>query len=202
MTKGRRVRPKVAEVFKPGELLDLAIGLRRGRDAAGLTDRDPIARLRLARAVFDAKDEVPRWMHEWLAHALALYLGGRAKSLDEAFGLDKRGKANPMRRAKEARARRAALSGMFGLCMCGATIRDAAVLEAQVSGYSAATLEGHYRRGGYTAEIKAMQAEHPLVVAFLMSSDLESRLAEYPDGPLEVAQAKAAIRAMYAKRRV
>lgn len=199
-SKGRRVRPKVAEVFNPGELRDLAIGLRRGRDAAGLTDGDPLARLRLARTVFDAKDEVPRWMHEWLAHALALYLGGRAKSLDDAFGLGLRGRANPMRRAKELQARRAALSRMFSLCARGATIHQAAVLVAQVSSYSTATLEGHYRRGGYTAELEWMQADHPWLAASW--GDPEAVLAEYPDEPLEVAQAKAAIRAMHAKRRV
>lgn len=160
------------------------------------TKRDALAGLLAAKEALEHHDYVPRAVAEWMANGIALYLSGRRKSLDDALGLVKPGRAHPLRRAKEEHALRSALGRMFHLHILGATIPQAAALvAAKTPDYAVDTLIDRYRRGGYTADVKKVLALN------LMSIDPTETLAEYPDQPLEVRQAKDAIRAMYVKRR-
>lgn len=162
------------------------------------TKRDALAGLLAAKDALEHHDHVPRAVAEWLANGIALYLAGRRKSLDDALGLSKSGHAQPLRKAKEDHALRTALSRMLHLNLVGATIPQAAVLVAAVTPrYAVDTLIDRYRRGGYTAEVRQAQS-----ASITTALDPEEALAEYPDQPLDVRQAKDAIRAMYAKRRV
>lgn len=160
------------------------------------SQRDVIAGLEAASLALGNHDYVPRPIAEWLSNGISLYLSGRRETLDDALGLSKPGRAQPRRRKSEERQLRAALGRMFGLQVLGATIPQAAALVGWSSGeYSVSTLIDRYRRGGYTDQLRQ-------ILAFgLPPVDPEAVLAEYPDKPLEVVQAKAAIRALYAKRK-
>jgi hypothetical protein len=159
------------------------------------TSGDVLAGLLAAQESLENHDYVPRAVAEWLAKGIALYLSGRHRSLDAALGLNKGGAAQPLRKHREERALKGKLAEMFHLHLLGATIPQAATLVASVNpGDSVNTLEDRYRRGGYTANVKQLRALHPEPM------DPTEALAGFPDYPLEVAQAKASILAMYAKR--
>lgn len=156
-------------------------------------DRDRIALLKgLHRALSDAVP-VPTFLANVLTDAIALYLSGRCKSMDEALGLSRPGKP-PRLIAKQSHELRAALGRMFALQLVGATVPQAALLVSRLSAeFTQTTLEDRYRRGGYSDRMKATRALGPLGI------DPAAVLADYPNTPREVAKAKASIRSMYAK---
>lgn len=163
------------------------------------TKHDPLAGLMAAQEALANHDYVPRLVAQWLSQGIGMYLSGRYKSLDAALGLKKAGRAHPLRKAKEDHALRAALSEMYWLNLLGATITQAAALVHTTSpGHAVNTLIDRYRRGGYSEGVKEMRK---LGMPFRGGDDPDRTLAKYPDADLEVRQAKAAVRAVYAKRR-
>jgi hypothetical protein len=165
--------------------------------------KNPMFALYAAKLAAEGQMPLPRNVAQWLSVGIGCYLHGRhaaldragQRSLDRALGLKQPGHASPMR-IKEDFTRKAALGRMLHLQLLGATIPDAALLVSRLSpDHTRNTLESLYRRGGYTSIANAIkEARHS-------AEDPESTLAEYPDRPPEVMQAKAAIRSMYAKRR-
>lgn len=174
---------------------DPAVGVLAA-DAEFRRTHDPLVALAGAQLALEHDLVVPPSIARWLLYGLSRppsKLNGPRMSIDAALGLNKPGKASPFRRQQEEHALRAALGRMFHLQTLDADIPQAAALVAQVVDFTFDTLVDRYRRGGYTAELNKLKPLQP--------TDPEPALAEYPDGPLEVMQAKAAIRAMYAKRR-
>lgn len=157
--------------------------------------RDVIAGLLAARDALENHEYVPRGIAEWLSNGIGLYLSGQAKSLDSALGLSgERGRSPPLSKVRDDHARKARLGEMFHLHILGATIPQAATLVASVNpGVSVETLIDRYRRGGYSAD------RARLLALGMPQIDPADALSRYPDEPLAVAQAKAAILAMYAK---
>lgn len=163
---------------------------------------DVMAGLRAAHEQLLNKEPLPRRVAEWLSNGIANYLCGRSKTLDEALGLNKPGKSNPRRKERDKNTLSEALRSMYELQVLGAAIPNAAALVASVSpGHSASTLEARYRRGGISKDALALRREK-----FNFPRELgvwwfapERVLARFPDAPLELAQAKDAIRAAYAK---
>ena len=141
---------------------------------------------------------VPRWASEWLRIGLMMYLNGGIGSLDEALGLKAKGRANPRRKHAEIASLKGALGRMLMLQACGATVAQAATLVARLSAdFSPSTLEDRYKRGGYGSTARQARG-----AGLPKNLDLERYLKVYPDNPIEAAQAKDAIRKVYAKRRV
>jgi hypothetical protein len=174
-------------------------------------DKDVVAALMGTRIALAHGAPVPPSIAGWLESGVAMLLNGERKSIDEALGLKKKGRANPLRAAKEAAKLRAALNRMLVLQRVGASIPEAATLVASLSpDFKQSTLIDRYRRSGYTEEAAdadrrvrdwlARQGNRLSGLSFA-TSDPENTLAGYPDRPLAVKQAKAAIRAKYAKRR-
>lgn len=165
--------------------------------------KNPMFALYAAKLAAEGKLPLPRNVAQWLSDGIGYYLHGRQaaidhagqRSLDRALGLKQPGRASPIR-IKDDFTRKAALGRMLHLQLLGATIAEAALLVSRLSpDHTRNTLESLYRRGGYTSVANAIKA------ARHSAEDPESALAEYPDSPPEVMQAKAAIRAMYAKQR-
>lgn len=145
------------------------------------SEHDPVVGLVAAHLALSNHDYVPRGVAEWLANGIALYMGGRRKTLDDALGLSAPGRASPLRRSKEARALRAALGRMYSLQMLGATIpQAAAMVETITPNYTAATLADRYRRSGYTADLRVLQ-QHIMDIG-MPPFDPEPELAAYFGG--------------------
>ncbi len=158
---------------------------------------DQMAALSGAMLALEHGVPLPRRIAFWLRYGILYYATGKRESIDAGLGLNAVGRANPRRRHAEAVAMRIALSRMFFLRGLGASVPQAAALVATLSKeFSASTLAYECRRSGHLAGVADLRA-----LARRDTVDLESTLAEYRDYPLEAAQAKAAIRAMYAKRR-
>jgi hypothetical protein len=146
---------------------------------------------------FAAKQGIvlPPRIAERLYLAINAYTSGAAKSLDDAFGLNGVGGANPRaRKAKQAELQ-GALARMYVLQVIGAKIEDAAVLVERLGTHKASYLASEFKRSGMGEKARAERAQFPL-----RRADVDHILDEYPDGPPEVAEAKAAIRAVHSDR--
>lgn len=143
--------------------------------------------------------KIPRRIGEWLRAGIDAYRAGQARTLDAALGLTGSGHANPRRRMTERAALQGALARMAVLQMLGATIPQAAAMVATLSpDWKRTTLADRYRRRGRSRDALAIRRE---VLSRWRRGEVEQVLAEYPDRAGEVAEGKAAIRAMYAKHR-
>ena len=90
---------------------------------------------------------------------------------------------------------------MMVLHMFGATIPGAAAMVERVSQelYKANTLADRFRRSGLGKQARHERADAQQRYHW---SAIKQILAEYPDHGIEVAEAKASIRAMYDKQRI
>lgn len=162
-------------------------------------DRDPIALLKGLHWALSDSVPVPKHIADVLSSAISRYLEKRpgAETLDKALDLVRPGHLTRRAADKLAQARRAALGRMFALQLVGASVPQAALLVSRLSpDFKPSVLEDRYRRGGYGARLKDTRA-----MVGRTELDPAGMLAEYPDAPRDVARAKAAILAMYAKRR-
>lgn len=143
-----------------------------------------------------AGEPIPTRIAAWLKAAIDAYRSGEAETMDAAMGLVQRGRG-PRRRAKERGALQAAIARMYVLHVCGATIDDAATLVARLTpDFTINTLIDRYKRSGSG---RSTRRDRAALRSRWSRADLELILAEYPDQPLPVAQAKAAIRKVYAR---
>lgn len=165
-------------------------------DAIFRAEKNPMMGLYAAQFALGHSRPVPRHVATWLRVAIQLYVGHRRDSVDEGLGLKVSGPDNPRRRAQRSRVLRVALSRMLHLQTLGAKIPEAAALVSRLSpDHAASTLIDRYKRSGYGEGAKEIRK------LIRVPTDPEPTLAMYPDSPLEAAQAKAAIRKVYAKRR-
>lgn len=165
-------------------------------DAIFRAEKNPMMGLYAAQFALGHSRPVPRHVATWLRVAIQLYVGHRRDSVDEGLGLKVSGPDNPRRRAQRSRVLRVALSRMLHLQTLGAKIPEAAALVSRLSpDHAASTLIDRYKRSGYGEMAKEIRK------LIRLPTDPEPTLAMYPDSPLEAAQAKAAIRKVYAKRR-
>jgi hypothetical protein len=142
---------------------------------------------------------IPPHIGRWLHGAIVNYTTGSG-TMDQALGLAVASPAQPRHKANHAAALRGALAEMMILHTLGATIpQAAAMVEARRGpGLAHATLTDRYRRRGVG---RLALEDRPNIAREWSAGDVADLLDEYPDGALELAQAKKAIRAMYAKQR-
>ena len=140
---------------------------------------------------------LPPAIGRWVHRAINDYQAGAAPSLDAAFGLAARGKAQPRRKAQERSRLEAPLARMSVLHTMGGTIEQAAELVAPATGYSVETLIDRYSRSGHG---RMALAERPAMLARLTINEARGMLDEYPADTDGAAQAKAAILDLYVKR--
>lgn len=143
---------------------------------------------------------IPRRVASWLDHGIGYYIHQRPRakdgsgrpSLDHALGIS----GNDLRKQKDADALVAAMGRMLWLQVLGATADQAATLVASLDpSLTQATLCDRYRRSGRG------KAAREVIAALVVPPSPEETLAEYPaDNYPGVREAKAAIRAEYAKR--
>jgi hypothetical protein len=114
--------------------------------------------------------------------------------MDAAMQLDKPGKANPRYKRRLQSALDGAMASMMMLHAAGGTIRQASVLVAAVTGRSADDLERTY--GEQKMSVKAAQVFDGAPADWVADTVIVM-MDEYPDAPLEVQQAKAAILAKH-----
>jgi hypothetical protein len=154
----------------------------------------------LSWVAFAAKhgEPIPPHIAAWLHKALSAYRAGTAQSIDAALGLVSR---RPPRRAQHERGQReAAIGRMYVLHSLGATIDAAATLVARLSPeFTHDTLCDRYKRSGMGR--KAM-AERKVLQERYHWKEVEAILAEYPDTPMPVKEAKEGIRKVYASSRI
>jgi len=158
------------------------------------------------RLAVEAGLPLPEGLRNWVCESIERYLNDqKAGTLGGAFGLgeDQR-EGEGLRKDPRLIARRghgpkwAALAEMFVLQLAGATVRQAAELVASLRAFAAETLEQAYRRSGYGVKVKRSLG------AFGRISEVRVLLDQYPDRCRQhpdLAEHKAAILSMYAKRR-
>lgn len=154
----------------------------------------------LSWVAFAAKhgEPIPPRIAAWLHKALAEYRAGTARSIDAALGLVSR--RPPRRQLHERRRLESAIGKMFVLHGLGATIDQAATLVARLSPeFTHGTLCDRYKRSGMGR--KAL-AERKVLQEHYHWKEVEAMLAEYPDKPMDVKQAKEAIRKVYARQHI
>lgn len=147
---------------------------------------------------FAAKAGLPLPPHigKWLCDGLLRYRAATEGSLDMALGLVKSGAGDLRRRVRGRRDKQEDMAKMMVLHMLGATIpQAAAMVERLRPGLTTSTLADRYRRSGL-GKRALLGRGHPW-----RRVEIERMLAEYPDHSIEIAQGKAAIRAMYSKGR-
>jgi hypothetical protein len=138
-------------------------------------------------------EPIPPRIGAWLKKALDDYRSGTAATMDAAMGLASLGRP-PRRRLHDRSKLQGALARMYVLHADGATIEQAATLVASLSpDHTTGTLIDRYTRSGMGRKARAEGTRH----------GGWANLDEYPDRPLAVAQAKAAIRKkLYARHRI
>lgn len=155
----------------------------------------------LGHVAFAAKvgEPIPPRIGAWLKKALDDYSSGAAPTMDAAMGLAGRGR--PARRQVHERNRlQGALARMYVLHVAGATIEQAATIVARLApDFTVNTLIDRYTRSGMG---RRALSERPTMQRYWHATEIETILAEYPDKPLAVKQAKDAIRKVYARHRI
>jgi hypothetical protein len=140
---------------------------------------------------------IPPRIGVWLKQAIDAYRSGTAPSMDAAMGLGGRGRP-PRRQLYERGKRQAANARMYVLQVAGATVEQAATLVARLAPDDTVnTLIDRYKRSGL-----GRRARRDRGAVRWHWTEIEQILAEYPDHPLPAAQAKAAIRKVYARHRI
>lgn len=173
-------------------------GILADADRAFADSGDPMDALGWIALAAKSGAPLPPTIGRWLHKAIGDYQAGAARTMDAALGLDKPGRANPRRRRQDRSALDVALSQMMLLHAAGGTIRQASVLVAAVTGRSADELERAY--GEQKISVKAAQVFDGAPADWVADMVL-SVMDEYPDAPLEVQQAKAAILAKHPRGR-
>jgi hypothetical protein len=141
---------------------------------------------------------IPPRIGEWLSKALNDYRAGTAPTMDAALGLNESGKAQARLRLLHQSKVQRAMARMMVLRSMGATIEDAATMVASLSpDFKASTLADRYKRSGMGKKALTMRRTD-----YWQRHGVSATLAEYPDKPLAVAEAKAAILKVYAKPRL
>jgi hypothetical protein len=143
----------------------------------------------------DADDQIPKIINFWLRIAFSEYVSGRAKTMDAALGLTKRGAGDPRRKKREAIRWIGPTSEVRILRALGASAEDAAALVHQrvEQGLAAPPMMSETAPDRFEAETlsKKKGTPEPLMALARRRSleagtteEIDELLSHYPDGEL------------------